>query len=145
MLAGDKFSDSTTTATVARVKKCISELDELLIKISTRPEAPKGERQSGEKANKAGFLVAPRPNDEHLDRLKLLRQRIWLRLLVPFSEPRPAEGQFEKSSAGLLVCRADGGFDADVRALTTFAGATERVVMCHIRRPCRTPLHAAQC
>jgi hypothetical protein len=30
MHAGDKISDSTTTATVARLKKCVSELNELL-------------------------------------------------------------------------------------------------------------------
>jgi hypothetical protein len=30
MHAGGKISDSTTTATVARLKKCVSELNELL-------------------------------------------------------------------------------------------------------------------
>jgi hypothetical protein len=30
MYKGDKISDSTTTATVVRLKKCVSELNELL-------------------------------------------------------------------------------------------------------------------
>jgi hypothetical protein len=37
MYRGDKISDSTTTATVARLKKCVSELNELLKEYGRAP------------------------------------------------------------------------------------------------------------